>query len=117
MKKILAAVAATALVFGAAGCSSDSADNGSNGASQVQKESQKVENAALTVHDAAGRTVEFEEKLYALNPAAKDLPEIGNIAKGDVTVENLLAQDSDVVVMSPDHKDDAEKTGFLDDLD
>ncbi|OFS21770.1 ABC transporter substrate-binding protein [Corynebacterium sp. HMSC04H06] len=166
MKKILAAVAATALVFGAAGCSSDSADNGSNGsngsngASQVNQDGTKAENSALTVHDAAGRTVEFaeqperiilaegrntfvtsilqddpfenvvafgsdltkaapkfEEKLYGLNPAAKDLPEIGNIAKGDVTVENLLAQDPDVVVMSLDHKDGAEKTGFLDDLD
>ncbi len=164
MKKIFAAVAATALMFGAAGCSNNAAEkpaaDNTAATSQVQTSARTADHAALTVHDAAGRTVEFaeqperiilaegrntfvtamlqedpfhnvvafgkdlsnaapkfEEKLYELNPAAKDLPEIGNIAKGDVTVENLLAQDPDVVVMSLDHKDGAEKTGFIEKLD
>lgn len=59
----------------------------------------------------------FESKFAETNAAYKDLPTIGNIAKGDVTVENLLAQKPDVVVMTLDHKKGAEKTGFLDKMD
>ncbi|HCD4227532.1 TPA: ABC transporter substrate-binding protein [Corynebacterium striatum] len=66
------------------------------------------------LHEAAPS---FESKFAETNAAYKDLPTIGNIAKGDVTVENLLAQKPDVVVMTLDHKKGAEKTGFLDKMD
>ncbi len=59
----------------------------------------------------------FEKKLFEAHPKAKDVPVIGNLAKGDVTVENLLAHDPDVVVMTLDHKKAAEKNGFLAKLD
>ncbi|MCQ9129151.1 ABC transporter substrate-binding protein, partial [Corynebacterium amycolatum] len=59
----------------------------------------------------------FEAKLFETNPELKDMPTIGNIAKGDVTVENLISHDPDVVVMTLDHKKAAEESGFLTKLD
>ena len=45
------------------------------------------------------------------------MPVIGSIQKGDVTVENLLAQDPDVVIMTLDQKKAVEESGFITDLD
>lgn len=59
----------------------------------------------------------MREKLLEKSPAAKDLPMIGSLQKGDVTVENLLAQKPDVVVMTLDQKKVAEQNGFLTDMD
>lgn len=66
------------------------------------------------LHEAAPT---FEEKLSEVDKDYADLPTIGNIADGDVTVENLLAHKPDVVVMTLDHKKAAEKSGFLTKLD
>ena len=59
----------------------------------------------------------FREKLFEMQPEAKDMPEIGMIHKGDVTVENLLAQKPDVVIMTLDQKKSVEESGFISDLD
>lgn len=59
----------------------------------------------------------MREKLLEKSPEAKDLPVIGSLQKGDVTVENLLAQKPDVVVMTLDQKKVAEQNGFLTDMD
>lgn len=59
----------------------------------------------------------FETKLFETTPELKDMPTIGNIAKGDVTVENLISHDPDVVVMTLDYKKAAEQSGFLTKLD
>nr|WP_228496405.1 ABC transporter substrate-binding protein [Corynebacterium afermentans] len=59
----------------------------------------------------------FREKLFEMQPEAKDMPEIGMIQKGDVTVENLLAQKPDVVIMTLDQKKSVEESGFISDLD
>lgn len=59
----------------------------------------------------------FEKKISEVDPEIKDLPTVGNIAKGDATVENLLSNDPDVVVMTMDHKKAAEESGFLDQMD
>ncbi|WP_295624894.1 ABC transporter substrate-binding protein [uncultured Corynebacterium sp.] len=59
----------------------------------------------------------FEEKLFEAHPAAKDVPVIGTISKGDVSVENLLAHDPDVIVLTLDHKKAAEENGLLGKLD
>ena len=59
----------------------------------------------------------FREKLFEMQPEAKDMPEIGMIQKGDVTVENLLAQRPDVVIMTLDQKKSVEESGFISDLD
>ncbi|MGV0433215.1 ABC transporter substrate-binding protein [Corynebacterium sp. 20_84] len=59
----------------------------------------------------------MREKVLEKFPEAKDLPMIGSLQKGDVTVENLLAQKPDVVVMTLDQKKVAEQNGFLADMD
>lgn len=59
----------------------------------------------------------FRDKLFELQPEAKDMPTIGMIQKGDVTVENLLAQKPDVVIMTLDQKKAVEESGFLSDMD
>ena len=59
----------------------------------------------------------FRDKLFELQPEAKDMPTIGMIQKGDVTVENLLAQKPDVVIMTLDQKKAVEESGFISDMD
>ncbi|MDO5098657.1 MAG: ABC transporter substrate-binding protein [Corynebacterium sp.] len=59
----------------------------------------------------------FKEKLVEKLPAVAELPEIGGIAKGDVTVENLIAHNPDALVMTADHYDAAETTGMLEKID
>ena len=59
----------------------------------------------------------FENKLFEAKPKLKEMPTIGSIAKGDVTVENLISHNPDVVVMTLDHKKAAEESGFLTKLD
>jgi hypothetical protein len=59
----------------------------------------------------------FKEKLVEKLPAVAELPEIGGIAKGDVTVENLIAHNPDALVMTADHYDAAKTTGMLDKID
>ena len=141
-------------VLGLAGCSSDSSGNDAAGSNEGSGET------ALTVTDAAGRTVDFDkqperillaegrgifatsilqdnpfdkvvaygddfekaapamrEKILEKFPEAKDLPQIGSLQKGDATVENLLAQKPDVVMMTLDQKKVAEQNGFLADMD
>lgn len=59
----------------------------------------------------------FEEKLSKVDEKYSDLPTVGDISKGDVTVENLLAYKPDVTVLSLDHKKAAEESGLLDKMD
>lgn len=59
----------------------------------------------------------FEKKLVDAAPKVGELPQIGQIHKGDVTVENLISHKPDVVVMTLDHKKAAEQSGFLEKLD
>ncbi|WCZ31598.1 ABC transporter substrate-binding protein [Corynebacterium massiliense] len=74
----------------------------------------KVVALGSDLHDAAPT---FEEKIEEVDPEIKDLPTVGNIGKGDTTVENLLANKPDVIVMTLDHKKAAEESGFLDKMD
>lgn len=116
---------------------------------------------ALTVHDAAGRTVTFDappqrvvfgeqrqayasmvldkknptdkvvawgsdmeraapdlySRLAKVHPAVQDIPKIGSVNAGDLTVESLLAHKPDVYVMTLDSMRAAEKNGLLTQLD
>ena len=159
---------ALATTIGLAACSDSGSTTASTASSEVatsaaaaeKQTSARTADAALTVKDAAGRTIEFAEmpdrivlaegraayatallqenpldnivaygqdlvknagafrdKLLELQPEAKDLPAIGMIQKGDVTVENLLAQDPDVVIMTLDQKKAAEESGMIADMD
>ncbi|WP_368502199.1 ABC transporter substrate-binding protein [Corynebacterium sp.] len=64
-------------------------------------------------NDLANAAPSYREKLVEAIPAAKDIPEIGGLAKGDVTVENLLSYNPDVVVITADHHDSISNTGML----
>ena len=59
----------------------------------------------------------FYEELEKAVPETKDIPEIGNMAKGDVTVENLLSYNPDVVIMTADHYKASETNGMLTRMD
>lgn len=59
----------------------------------------------------------YHEKLMAAHPEVKDIPEIGNLAKNDVNVENLLSYQPDVITMTADHYQGAKDTGLLAKLD
>lgn len=59
----------------------------------------------------------FEDKLLEVHPELADIPTVGHISKGDVTVENLLSFEPDVVVMTLDHKKSGEESGFLKKMD
>lgn len=161
-RTMVAVTLSLATAFGLAGCSNDSGDVASTSATGTTQTAERdgKSAAALTVTDAAGRTVEFDEqperivlgegrgafatavlqddpfdkvvaygedlkkaapafqeKMFDKYPDAKDMPMIGSIQKGDVTVENLLAQNPDVVVMTLDQKKATEQSGFLSDMD
>ncbi|MDO5728050.1 MAG: ABC transporter substrate-binding protein [Actinomycetaceae bacterium] len=60
---------------------------------------------------------DFYDKFLEKFPEAKDIPTIGSLKKGDVTVENLLEFDPDVVVLTQDMYDVAQSKGIIDKLD
>lgn len=55
----------------------------------------------------------LEEKL----PEVSEIPEIGGLSKGDVTVENLLSMAPDLVVLSMDTYEASEKAGLTTKMD
>ncbi|MEJ5998933.1 ABC transporter substrate-binding protein [Corynebacterium sp. H130] len=59
----------------------------------------------------------YYEKLLEAHPEAKDVQTIGSVAKGDVSVETLLALDPDVITITMDHYKAAKDTGILDKID
>ncbi|MDO5747819.1 MAG: ABC transporter substrate-binding protein [Actinomycetaceae bacterium] len=60
---------------------------------------------------------DFYDKFVEKFPKAKDIPTIGSLKKGDVTVENLLEFKPDVVVLTQDMYDVAQSKGMIDKLD
>ena len=76
-----------------------------------------LDNVVAYGQDLEKAAPSFRDKLFEVQPDAKDMPVIGSIQKGDVTVENLLAQDPDVVIMTLDQKKAVEESGFISDMD
>ena len=62
--------------------------------------------------DLAKASPSYYEKITATNPELKDLPTIGHIGKGDVTIEEIVALNPDVMVISADQYDDIGTTGM-----
>lgn len=60
---------------------------------------------------------DFYDKFVEKFPEANDIPTIGSLKKGDVTVENLLEFKPDVVVLTQDMYDVADSKGMIDKLD
>ncbi|WP_256021332.1 ABC transporter substrate-binding protein [Corynebacterium sp. CCUG 51687] len=59
----------------------------------------------------------FKDKVFEISEGAMKAQEIGNIGKGDVSLETLMSQDPDVVVMTLDQKKVAEESGLLEKMD
>ena len=59
----------------------------------------------------------FKDKVFEISEGAMKAQEIGNIGKGDVSLETLMAQEPDVVVMTLDQKKVAEESGLLEKMD
>lgn len=60
---------------------------------------------------------DFYDKFLEKFPNANDIPTLGSLKKGDVTVENLLEFNPDVVVLTQDMYDVAQSKGIIDKLD
>ncbi len=75
---------------------------------------QHVVGVGSDLHEAAPT---FEEQVLEVAPHGSDIAVVGNFGKGDVTVENLLSLDPDVLVLTLDHRDTLADTGFLTQLD
>lgn len=59
----------------------------------------------------------YYEKLEEVSPELKNTPTIGAMAKGDVTVENLISYEPDVMIITKDHYDAAKGTGMIDKME
>lgn len=59
----------------------------------------------------------FNDNLIKADPKLADIPVIGHISKGDVTVESLISHRADVIVLSLSDKKAAEESGFLKKMD
>ena len=154
------AIAACTALSLAACSSSETSSASSSTAPATSSSVERSATTAITVTDAAGRTLKFDElperivlaegraafatallqedplhniaaygqdlvknagtfrdKLIELDPEVEKMPVIGSVHKGDVTVENLLAQNPDVVIMTLDQKKAVEESGFISDMD
>lgn len=60
---------------------------------------------------------DYYERLEAQLPEVNEIPEIGGLSKGDVTVENLLSLTPDLVVLSMDAYEASEKAGLTRKMD
>ncbi|WP_293803714.1 ABC transporter substrate-binding protein [uncultured Actinomyces sp.] len=60
---------------------------------------------------------DFYDMLVGAFPAAKDIPEIGSVSNGDLSVETLEAYQPDVVVLTLDIYNAGQQAGFIDNLD
>lgn len=86
-------------------------------ATSVLNKKDPAKNVVAVGGDLHQAAPSFESALYRARPQVSTLPVIGSIAKGDVTVENMLSFKPDAVVMTLDQKESAEKTGFLQKMD
>lgn len=76
-----------------------------------------TENVVAIGSDLHKAAPSYEAKLSAVHKQYNDLPTVGNIAKGDVSVEALLSHKPDITVLSLDHKKAAEESGLLKKMD
>ncbi|MDY5784680.1 ABC transporter substrate-binding protein, partial [Corynebacterium sp.] len=59
----------------------------------------------------------YYERLSEAHPEVKDVPTIGNLGKGDVSVENLVSYNPDVMTITLDHYKAAKDAGILEKMD
>lgn len=86
-------------------------------ATSILNKENPIEHVVAMGADLGKAAPSFKKKLTEVVPEVNDVPEIGHLAKGDVTVENLISFQPDALVMSADHYDAVSTTGMLDKLD
>ena len=86
-------------------------------ATSILNKDNPLEHIVAIGEDLHSAAPSYEERLLKAVPELADVPTVGNVAKGDVSVENLLSLNPDVVVMTLDHKDAAEESGMLTKMD
>ena len=67
--------------------------------------------------DLQSAAPDFYDQLVQAFPATKDIPEIGAIKSGDLSVESLVSYQPDVVILTLDAYQDGQQEGFTDKLD
>ncbi|WJZ03627.1 ABC transporter substrate-binding protein [Corynebacterium freiburgense] len=67
--------------------------------------------------DLATAAPTYHKNLIEAVPETKDVPEIGSLSKGDVTVENLVSFEPDVVVITADHYESISTTGMVEKME
>lgn len=60
---------------------------------------------------------DYYRELEKTTPKVNELPEIGGFTKGDVTVEELISLDPDLIVLSKDQYEASQTAGLTDKLD
>ncbi|APT90375.1 hypothetical protein CSPHI_04140 [Corynebacterium sphenisci DSM 44792] len=68
-------------------------------------------------NDLQSAASDFYDRLVEADPAAADIADIGHFKKDDVSVETLLAQDPDIMVLTLQQKEVAEEQGMLQKFD
>lgn len=147
MRKILAALAAVALL--ATGCSStfDNSSSSSNDAVTIQdvdgrtvkldhkpervvlgegralmalatlNKDNPTENVVAIANDAKKQSPSFWKKITEAKPDINKIPDMGSILSGDTTVEKIVSYNPDLLIIPIDVKTRAKVAGYTDKLD
>ncbi|QNV40150.1 ABC transporter substrate-binding protein [Rothia amarae] len=86
-------------------------------ATSILNHEEPFKNVVAMGSDLKTSAPSFYQKLEETHPELNDVPTIGAIAKGDVTVENLISYSPDIVIITKDHYDAAQGTGMIDKMD
>lgn len=86
-------------------------------ATSILNHEKPFNNVVAMGNDLKKSAPSFYNKLEKSHPELTEVPTIGAIAKGDVTVENLISYDPDVVIITKDHYDAAQGTGLIQKMD
>lgn len=82
-------------------------------ATSILNREDPFKNVVAMGSDLENSAPSYYDKLKETHPKVADIPTIGAIAKGDVTVENLISHSPDVVILTKDHYDAAQGTGMI----
>lgn len=86
-------------------------------ATSILNKDNPLDNVVAIGEDLHSAAPSFEEKLLQAKPELAKMPTVGSMTKGDVSVENLVSFQPDIIVMTLDHKKAAEESGMLTKMD
>lgn len=81
-------------------------------ATGILNKDEPLEHVVALGSDLKSATPDYYKHFEEQFPKVKDLPEIGSVKKGDVTVENLVSLDADLLLLTMDQFDAAKTTGL-----